>query len=207
METIILASGSPRRRELLERVRIPCKVVSPQVDETWDGGGAPADVATALARRKVEAVLALFRNEAPRWVLGADTVVEIDGVVLGKPSDIEEAERFLRRLSGRVHRVHTGLALHASRSRPLEVAAATTEVRFRTLDDEEIRRYLESGEWAGVAGRIPYPGAWRLPRGGDPGFLVECRRLASRDVLWHVEAHRIPVLTLFPFHPAARTGV
>jgi septum formation protein len=165
METIILASGSPRRRELLERVSIPIKVVSPQVDETWDGDGSPADMTTALARRKVEAVLALFRNEAPRWVLGADTVVELDGVVLGKPTGIEEAERFLRLLSGHAHRVHTGLALHVERSRPIEVEAVTTEVRFRPLDEEEIRRYLEEGEWAGAAG------AYRIQERG--AFLVQ----------------------------------
>ncbi len=161
----------------------------------------------ALARRKVEAVLALFRNESPRWVLGADTVVEVDGLVLGKPAGIEEAERFLRLLSGRVHRVHTGLALLADRQRPIEVEAVSTEVRFRTLEDEEIRLSLESGEWAGAAG------AYRIQERG--AFLVEWirgswsqrRRLASRGVLWHVEAHRIPVLTLFPSHPAARTGV
>jgi len=121
--------------------------------------------ALEATRRKVEAVLALFRNEAPRWVLGADTVVEIDGVVLGKPSGGEEAERFLRLLSGRVHRVHTGLALHASRSQPLEVEAVATEVRFRPLDDDEIRRSLESGEWAGAAG------AYRIQERG--AFLVQ----------------------------------
>jgi septum formation protein len=165
METIILASGSPRRRELLERVSIPIKVVSPQVDETWDGDGSPADMTTALARRKVEAVLALFRNEAPRWVLGADTVVELDGVVLGKPTGIEEAERFLLKLSGHTHRVHTGLALYVERSRPIEVEAVTTEVRFRTLEEEEIGRYLDEGEWAGAAG------AYRIQERG--AFLVE----------------------------------
>ncbi len=165
METIILASGSPRRRELLERVGIPIKVVSPQVDEAWDRGGSPVDMTTALARRKVEAVLALFKNEAPRWVLGADTVVDLDGVVLGKPEGIEEAERFLRRLSGRAHRVHTGLALYAGRSRPVEVEAVTTEVRFRALEEEELQRSLESGEWAGAAG------AYRIQERG--AFLVQ----------------------------------
>jgi septum formation protein len=175
MDTIILASGSPRRRELLERVRIPCKVVSPQVDETYEGGRTPVDHATALARRKVEAVLALFRNEAPPWVLGADTVVEVDGLVLGKPAGIEEAERFLRLLSGRVHRVHTGLALHAGRERPIEIEAVSTEVRFRTLDDGEIQSALESGEWAGAAG------GYRIQERG--AFLVEWIRGSWSNVV------------------------
>ena len=175
MDTVILASGSPRRRELLERVRIPFKVVSPQVDETYGGALAPADHTTTLARRKVEAVLALFRNEAPRWVLGADTVVEADGTILGKPADIEEAERFLSRLSGRVHRVHTGLALHAGRERPIEVEAVSTEVRFRTLDDGEIQSCLESGEWAGAAG------GYRIQERG--AFLVEWIRGSWSNVV------------------------
>jgi septum formation protein len=175
MDTIILASGSPRRRELLERIRMPCKVVSPQVDEADDRGGEPADRVIVLARRKVEAVLALFQNEAPRWVLGADTMVEIDGVVLGKPAGIEEAERFLRRLSGRVHRVHTGLALHAGRERPIEVEAVATEVRFRTLDEGEIQLALESGEWAGAAG------AYRIQERG--AFLVEWIRGSWSNVV------------------------
>ena len=175
MDTIILASGSPRRRELLERVRMPCKVVSPQVVEEYGSGGTPAERTVALARRKVEAVLALFRNEAPRWVLGADTVVEVDGLVLGKPAGIEEAERFLRLLSGRVHRVHTGLALHAGRERPIEVEAVSTEVRFRMLGDEEINAALESGEWAGAAG------AYRIQERG--AFLVEWIRGSWSNVV------------------------
>jgi septum formation protein len=175
METIILASGSPRRRELLERVRIPCQVVSPQVDEAYVGGGAPAEHTTALALRTVEAVLALFRNEAPRWVLGADTVVEVDGIVLGKPAGVEEAERYLRLLSGRVHRVHTGLALHAGRQRPMETAAVATEVCFRTLDDGEIQLALESGEWAGAAG------AYRIQERG--AFFVEWIRGSWSNVV------------------------
>jgi septum formation protein len=175
MDTIILASGSPRRRELLERVRIPFKVVCPEVDEACGGGLTPADHTMALARRKVEAVLALFRNEAPQWVLGADTVVEVDGLVLGKPSGIEEAERYLVKLSGRVHRVHTGLALHTGRQRPIEVEAVSTEVCFRTLDDEDIEASLESGEWAGAAG------AYRIQERG--AFLVEWIRGSWSNVV------------------------
>jgi septum formation protein len=145
------------------------------VDEEYGSGGTPADRTIALARRKVEAVLALFANVAPQWVLGADTVVEVDGLVLGKPAGIEEAERFLRLLSGRVHRVHTGLALHAGRERPIEVEAVSTEVRFRTLGDEEINAALESGEWAGAAG------AYRIQERG--AFLVEWIRGSWSNVV------------------------
>jgi septum formation protein len=175
MDTIILASGSPRRRELLERVRIPCRVVSPQVDEAGEGGQTPAEHTIALARRKVDAVLALLRDEAPPWVLGADTVVEIDGRILGKPAGAEEAERYLRLLSARVHRVHTGLALHAGREQPVETAAVCTEVCFRTLDDVEIGLALASGEWVGAAG------AYRIQERG--AFLVEWIRGSWSNVV------------------------
>lgn len=163
MDTIVLASGSPRRRELLERVRIPFTVMIPEVDEA-PGGEAPVDLVKALARRKVEAVIARCAA-APRWVLGADTVVEVDGDVLGKPSGVGEAERMLRRLSGRTHRVHTGLALFCGRDQPVEIECVTTDVRFRALEEQDIRSYLATGEWRGAAG------AYRIQERG--AFLVE----------------------------------
>ena len=97
------------------------------------------------------------------------------GLVIGKPAGIEEAERFLRMLSGRVHRVHTGLALYAGRERPMEVEAVSTEVRFRALDEAEIQSYLESGEWAGAAG------GYRIQERG--AFLVEWIRGSWSNVV------------------------
>jgi len=163
METIVLASGSPRRRELLERVRIPCTVVIPQIDEA-SGGEAPVELVRVIARRKVESVLARLPAGAPPWVLGADTVVEVDGAVLGKPGTAEEAERMLRLLAGRTHRVHTGLALFCGSARPVEIESATTDVRFRALEEQEIGSYLATGEWRGAAG------AYRIQERG--AFLV-----------------------------------
>ena len=86
METIILASGSPRRRELLAKVKLPAKVIPPGIPEEYVKFDSVPDLVMSLARAKVEAILTLFKTESPRWVLGLDTVVEVDGKVLGKPA-------------------------------------------------------------------------------------------------------------------------
>jgi septum formation protein len=162
METIILASGSPRRRELLTKVRLPIKVIPPDIHEDHSAYDTVSELVSRLARTKVEAVLGLFKTESPRWILGLDTVVEVDGRVLGKPSGPEEAETMLRSLSGKVHRVYTGLALLVERGRPMEQEVVCTEVKFREMAPGELRFYLETGEWAGAAGgyRIQERGAF-----------------------------------------------
>jgi septum formation protein len=175
METIILASGSPRRRDLLARVKIPHKVVSPDIPEDFDAGAPAAEIVTGLARRKVEAVLELFKPESPRWVLGVDTVVEVEGRVLGKPGDPQEAESMLASLSGRIHRVWSGLAVLVDRAKPVELEAVCTEVAFRQMSPDEIRFYIDTGEWAGVAG------AYRIQERG--AFFVEWIRGSYSNVV------------------------
>jgi septum formation protein len=162
METIILASGSPRRRELLTRVKLPIKVIPPDIVEDYSSFSSIPELVTRLARNKVDAILALFKSESPRWVLVLDTVVEVDGKVLGKPSGPEEAETMLRMLSGKVHRVYTGIALLVERGKPVEQEVVCTEVKFREMDGKEIHFYLDTGEWAGAAGgyRIQERGAF-----------------------------------------------
>ncbi len=165
METIILASGSPRRRELLTKVKLPIKVIPPDIAEDYSSPGPVSELVTRIARLKVEAILALFKTESPRWVLGLDTVVEVDGKVLGKPSGPEEAESMLRMLSGRVHKVYSGIALLVERGKPIEEEVVCTEVKFRAMGPAEVKYYLETGEWAGAAG------AYRIQERG--AFLVE----------------------------------
>ncbi len=165
MDTIILASGSPRRRELLSRVKIPCKVISPNFAEDYSPPIPAEDLVTGIARKKVEIILEHFKTESPRWVLGADTIVEVDGRLLGKPGNPEEAEAMLGSLSGKVHRVHTGLCLCVERTRPLECEAVRTEVKFRAMTPGEIRFYVDCGEWTGAAG------AYRIQERG--AFFVE----------------------------------
>jgi septum formation protein len=142
---VILASASPRRRELLRLVGIEHTVIPADIDETHPPGEAPAAYAERLAREKAGAV---ERDEAV--VIGSDTIVVVDGDVLGKPRDREQAAAMLRRLSGRAHVVMTGVAV-AWRGR---VSSGVEEVgvTFRALGDEEIRRYIETGEPMDKAG-------------------------------------------------------
>ncbi len=162
METIILASGSPRRRELLARSSCPTKVIPPGIVEDHAAFDSVPELVANLARAKVEAILALFKTESPRWVLGLDTVVEVDGRVLGKPAGPSEAESMLRQLSGRVHNVYSGIALLVERGKPIEEQVVCTEVKFRQMTDQELHFYVDSGEWTGAAGgyRIQERGAF-----------------------------------------------
>jgi septum formation protein len=158
--SLILASASPRRRELLARLGAPFEVFVPQdVDEEAVTGPA-RDVATTLARQKAEAALRELMASRPtaqrRWiVLGADTVVAADEgageVVLGKPRDAAHAREILRLLSGRTHRVWTGVAVARS-GQATRVEAERTDVAFKPLCDEVIERYLATGDHEGKAG-------------------------------------------------------
>jgi septum formation protein len=120
---------------------VPLRVQVPGVEEREEGD--PREVAVDNARRKARAALGAT-------VLGVDTLVVVDGQVHGKPAGAEEAERVLRRLSGRTHEVWSGLALRMGGEE--RVAAARTLVRFRPLDDAWIKWYLATGEWRGRAG-------------------------------------------------------
>ncbi|KHG65580.1 septum formation protein Maf [Thermus sp. 2.9] len=139
---LVLASGSPRRKALLEALGYPLKVVVPGVAEE-DLALPPPELALALARRKGE------RVEGP-WVLAADTVVDLEGKALGKPKDPEENRLFLRLLSGREHLVHTAIYLRTPLDEVAEVHTAA--VRFRALSEEEIAWYVRSGEGLDKAG-------------------------------------------------------
>jgi nucleoside triphosphate pyrophosphatase len=162
METIILASGSPRRKELLARVKIPVKVIPPDLAEDYSQAGSPADLVARVARGKVDAVVELFKAESPRWVLGVDTVVEVDGKVLGKPGNPDQARSMLGLLSGKVHRVYSGVAVLVDKGKPIDMEVVSTEVKFKALTPAELAWYLECGEWSGAAGgyRIQERGAF-----------------------------------------------
>lgn len=142
---LILASRSPQRRAILEQLGTRFTVLAPDVEEATDG--APEEVAAENAGRKAAAVAAQAGGAA---VLGVDTVVSIGGRMYGKPEDGEEAALTLRELSGREHRVISGLCLlEPGRAR---TATATTVVEFRPLDEKLIGWYVASGEWRDRAG-------------------------------------------------------
>ncbi|MGD0126429.1 MAG: Maf family protein [Terriglobia bacterium] len=141
---LILASASPRRRDLLRNAGIDFEVRPGQVVEEIQPEELPGEFARRVAREKA---LQIAASAPPgRLVLGADTVVVIDGQTLGKPSDPQDATRMLRLLSGRTHQVHTGICLVRAPGGIEALKHETTLVTLRELDEEEIRQYVESGE-------------------------------------------------------------
>jgi septum formation protein len=140
-EPLTLASASPQRRAILEQLGIVFRVVVPDVEEL--SVGEPRELARENALRKARAV------DGER-VLGVDTEVALDGRVFGKPAGAEQAEDFLRRLSGRAHTVVSGMVLRAGDEERATVCE--TEVRFRRLSGREIDWYVSSGEWRDRAG-------------------------------------------------------
>jgi septum formation protein len=139
---LILASGSPRRKSLLEAAGVEFQVIESGVDEIRATGESARDFSQRVAGDKARAVSLRFPVSI---VLGADTVVECGGEILGKPSDPADARRMLRLLSGNTHVVVTAFAL-ARGGAVLESAIATSRVTFRALASEEITAYLETGE-------------------------------------------------------------
>ena len=150
---LILASASPRRRELLERFGLPFEVVPARGEESAPEGLPPGELVRLLAEQKA-AEVARTVPDAAAVVVSADTVVEIDGEVLGKPGTPERAAAMLRRLSGRTHRVWTGVCVRRGDERRTD--AACTEVRFRSLAEEEIAAYVRTGEPLDKAGAYGY---------------------------------------------------
>ena len=139
---LILASGSPRRRQLLEQIGLTFTVRASDADERVVPGLSPAEVVEVLSARKGEAVAA---GAAPGdLILAADTVVSLDGAILGKPQDREEAVSMLTSLSGRTHQVYTGVTLIRDGVRRTE--HEVTAVTFRSLSPEEIAAYVSTGE-------------------------------------------------------------
>jgi septum formation protein len=153
---LILASASPRRRDLLRDAGFNFEVRPSQIVEEIQQGELPEDFVRRTAREKALQIAA----SSPRGglVLGADTVVVIDGQTLGKPSDPQDATRMLRLLSGRTHQVHTGICLVRAPDSIEALKHETTLVTFRELDEEEIRQYVESGEPSDKAGAYAIQG-------------------------------------------------
>ena len=144
---VILASQSPRRRELLSLIGIEHEVQPADIDETPWPEELPIPHAERLARAKAQVIAA----RAPdALVIAADTIVVIDGAILGKPADIPDARAMLRRLSGRTHDVCTAMAVAIGDEVRSQVV--TVPVRFRALDDDTIARYVNTGEPMDKAG-------------------------------------------------------
>ncbi|HEX7879047.1 MAG TPA: Maf family protein [Candidatus Eisenbacteria bacterium] len=157
-EPVVLASASPRRTEILSRAGIAHVVAPVDADESLVAGDSPDIQALTIARRKAEAAAPRWPG---RWVLAADTIVDVGGVPLGKPADDSDARRMLGALSGRPHAVHTGLAL-VTPSGTVHTAVESTRVHVRTLTPEVIDRYVASGEPRDKAGAYAIQGLGSL---------------------------------------------
>ena len=147
---LILASGSPRRREILTAMGIPFEVRSSAVDESRISADHPRTFALRAAFAKAADVAAQAGEHD--WVLGADTVVAKDLLLYGKPRDAADARRMLRALSGAPHDVYTAVALVKGGGRQSYLQSERTRVRFRALSDEEVEAYVRTGEPLDKAG-------------------------------------------------------
>ena len=145
---IVLASQSPRRKELLERMGLEFVVRLAEHDETMDPSNAPAEEVARVSRMKAEAVAPLCTAEDV--IIAADTIVVCDGLIMGKPRSEAEAAEMLRRLSGRAHQVMTGLTVRCGHR--AETRTVVTDLRFRELSEGEILAYVATGEPMDKAG-------------------------------------------------------
>ena len=139
--SLILASASPRRRELVSFLGLDVTAIASDVDETFDDGVPPEEMVVELAVRKASQVA---RDHPDAIVLGADTTVVCNGQILNKPEMVEDAERMLRLLRGLEHLVHTGLAVVGAGD--VATSVTTSVVRLRAISDDALRAYLATGE-------------------------------------------------------------
>jgi septum formation protein len=139
----ILASASPRRIELLHLLGLRFEIIPSQVEEAFMKGETPREHVLRLSREKTEKASA---NDPDAWVMGADTIVLINGEVLGKPRTSEEAKEMLGKLSGRIHTVYTGFTVTKKRTECIISNAVESSVRFREIPEDEIAWYIQSEE-------------------------------------------------------------
>lgn len=152
---ILLASGSPRRVEILKMTGMPFDVQPADVDESLLPGETPVDYVTRLARTKATSI----SSETPALIIGADTTVVVDHEILAKPTDAEDARRMLQQLSGRSHEVLTGVAVHRTSDGTIHSAYEVTRVWFDELPEDWIEAYIASGEPLDRAGAYAIQGA------------------------------------------------
>ena len=153
MEPIILASSSPRRQEILKMLKIPFRVIIPNIDETLISAIDLEQIPELLAREKVTAVIhSLPSHQEIPYVLGADTVIIFNNEIMGKPESQEQAFEYLKKLQGKTHTVVTAVVLYKGKTKTTVSKINKTRVTFSPMTDEEIQWYVDTGEWHGAAG-------------------------------------------------------
>lgn len=190
---IILASSSPRRRELVERLGLTYQIIAPALDET--AYGMPAEMVAELCERKARAVYeagGLGHTLEGSVVLAADTLVALDGRALGKPNDPIHARVMLQMLSGRAHEVYTGVCMIDTATGRMEKCVDCTKVFFRALTAKEIQAYVDTGE------PLDKAGAYGI-QGGASGFV-------ERIVGSYTNVMGLPTERIVPMLLALRAG-
>lgn len=180
---LVLASASPRRRELLDRAGVSHEVMPANIDERTIAGESALDMTLRLAREKATVVARRLGAEPRRLVLGSDTTVVLDERIFGKPVDAEDAVSLLGELTGRTHQVITAVALVDSGSLAVWDRAVESRVTMRSATPEQLRRYVESGEPLDKAGAyaIQGEGAWLIS--GLEGSLTNVIGLPVEETL------------------------
>lgn len=198
--TLLLASASPRRRELLQRVGLLLEVRAADVDETPHDGEDPKAYVMRVARAKAAAT----QRRADEWALAADTTVTLDGQILGKAETPEEAAKMLRGLAGRAHQVVTAFILVGERDGEpvLHEGLVGTEVQFIDLDAGTIADYVASGEWRGKAGAYAIQGIAAAFVSAVRGSVTNVIGLPLAEVLAALRAAGGPVPRLAAGTPA-----
>ncbi len=159
---IILASASPRRSDLLAMMGIPCDIQPGDIDETVQEGEPPGMHVRRLSLEKTQELAGRYPDS---WVIGADTIVVIEGHILGKPSTTAEAEYMLKMLSGKTHQVFTGITIFRASPATQLTDAVVSDVLFKQIPEEEIRWYVRTGE--------PFDKAGGYALQGKGAFFIE----------------------------------
>jgi septum formation protein len=202
MKTLILASGSPRRRELIKLTGLSFQVARPDIDETPGPTEPPTDYVARLSREK--ALAAPVNGFGPdTLILTADTTVALDGTIIGKPVDPAEATAILRQIRAKTHYVHTGVSLRDLTTGNINTTVTTSEVVIRDYSDAEIEAYVASGEPFDKAGAYAVQDAKFHPVARLDGCMTNVMGLPMCTICAMLRAQGLPVtrpLTCSPDH-------
>jgi septum formation protein len=171
-DLFILASESPRRREILKSVGLKCKIIPAHVNENYLTGESPRQHVKRLSYNKAMAVAPLYPKA---WVLGADTIVVINGKILGKPKNKAQAKKMLQKLSGREHKVFTGFTIANMASKDFSTKVVQSAVRFKTISSEELDWYIACDE--------PYDKAGGYAIQGKGAYFIQSIRGSYTNVI------------------------
>ena len=152
MESIILASKSPQRQDILKRLNIPFLCIPSDADETLDLSLPPEEAVQQIALRKAEAVLYSPLKINTPWIIAADTLIFSQGMPMGKPTDVEQARTMLQSYSNTSHKVITAVCCYYEKSQRFSSRISVSQVFFKELSGDEVEWYLNTGEWQGAAG-------------------------------------------------------